>query len=93
MSTESIVDVAGNRTTPRDYADALGLTYRPGMVLFDKGREITRIQSMLYTYHFQEVLRYVGERHYEQYPKSFYDYLAVRTESILKTGQSIDLSK
>ncbi|MET0087487.1 MAG: thioredoxin fold domain-containing protein [Sedimenticola sp.] len=93
LSSDPIVDVEGNRTTPREYAEKLGLNYRPGIVLFDKGREIMRIESMLYTYHFQEVLRYVGERHYEKYPEDFYDYLGVRSEAILKSGQNIDLSK
>jgi thioredoxin-related protein len=93
LSEEPIVDVEGRPTTPRAYAEELGLVYRPGIVLFDQGREITRITSALYTYHFEEVLRYVGERHHEQYPDSFYDYLDVRTAEILASGKDIDLSK
>lgn len=93
LSEDSIVDVEGNKTTPRAYAEKLGLSYRPAIVLFDKNKEVIRIQSMLYSYHFTEVLRYVGERHYEKYPESFYDYLDVRTEDILKTGKDVDLSK
>ncbi|MCG8428552.1 MAG: thioredoxin fold domain-containing protein [Chromatiales bacterium] len=93
LSEEKIVDVDGNTTTPKAFAKKLGLTYRPGIVLFDKGREIQRIDGLLYTYHFTEVLRYVGERHYEKYPNSFYDYLDVRTEAILASGKDVDLSK
>ena len=93
LSQENIIDPEGNKTTPRDYAEKLGLTYRPGIVLFDKGKEIIRIESMLYTYHFQEVLRYVGEGHYKKYPNSFYDYLNVKTAELLKSGENIDLSK
>jgi thioredoxin-related protein len=93
LSDEAIVDVDGNRTTPRAYAEKLGLVYRPGMVLFDRGKEVMRITGVLYTYHFEEVLRYVGERHYEQYPDSFYDYLDVRTAEILASGNDVDLSK
>ncbi len=92
-SDEPIIDPAGQQTTPKAFAEQLGLTYRPGIVLFDKGREISRIDGLLFTYHFQEMLRYVGERHYEKYPKSFYDYLNVRTAELLKSGQNIDLSK
>lgn len=92
-ATDPITDPQGNPTTPRAFAEKLGLTYRPGIVLFDKGREISRIDGLLYTYHFTEMLRYVGERHYEQYPKSFYNYLDVRTAEILKSGKNIDLSK
>lgn len=90
FSQHPITDVAGNSTTPKDYAEALGLTYRPGIVLFDRGQEITRIDGMLKTYYFQEILRYVGERHYGQYPQ-LRDYLAARTESVLNSGQDIDI--
>ena len=93
LSEEPIVDVEGNRTTPRAYAEKLGLVYRPGIVLFDRGKEVMRIQSNLYTYHFEEILRYVGERHYEKYPESFYDYLDVRTAEITASGRDVDLSK
>ncbi|WP_428606896.1 thioredoxin family protein [Sedimenticola sp.] len=92
-SNDPIIDPAGNKTTPKAFAEQLGLTYRPGIVLFDQGKEISRIDGLLFTYHFQEVLRYVGERHYVQYPNSFYQYLNVRTAEILKSGRNIDLSK
>ncbi len=93
LSEEPIVDVEGNSITPRAYAEKLGLVYRPSIVLFDKGKEVTRINSKLYSYHFEEVLRYVGERHYEQYPESFYDYLDVRTAEITASGRDVDLSR
>jgi predicted bacteriocin transport accessory protein len=93
LSEEPIVDVEGNPTTPRAYAESLGLVYRPSIVLFDKGREVARITSNLYSYHFEELLRYVGERHYEQYPESFYDYLDVRTAEITASGRDVDLSR
>jgi len=93
LSDQPMVDVAGNRTTPRDYVRSLGLTYRPGIVLFDQGNEIMRIQSRLYGYHFREALRYVGERHYRTYPDSFYDYLDVRTEELLAAGQDVDIAR
>ena len=93
LSDEPIIDVEGNPTTPKSYAENLGLVYRPGIVLFDKGKEVIRINSNLNTYHFEEILRYVGERHYEQYPESFYDYLDTRTAEITASGRDVDLSK
>lgn len=92
-SSEPIKDVEGNPTTPKAYAEKLGLDYRPGIVLFDKGREIVRIESMLYRYHFQEILRYVGERHYETYPDSPFDYVNVKTAELLKAGQDVSISE
>jgi len=88
-----MADPQGNQTTPREYAERLGLSYRPGLVLFDRGKEISRIDGLLYTYHFQETLRYVVERHYQKYPKSFYDYLNVRTQQLLAEGRDVDLSR
>lgn len=93
LSQENIIDVNGNRTTPRALAESLGVTYRPAIVLYDKNKEIIRIQSMLYGYHFSEILRYVGERHYEKYPDSFYDYLDVRTGELTRAGKDIDIAK
>ncbi len=92
-SDEEIRDVAGHRTTPRAYARQLGLTYRPGIVLFDRGREIRRIDGLLYRFHFEEVLRYVGERHYDHYADGFYHYLGERTADLLRQGVTIDLSQ
>lgn len=93
LSSTPMTGIDGEQTTPRDLAEKLELTYRPGIVLFDEGREIMRIESLLYQYHFTEVLRYVGEGHYKKYPKSFYDYLDVRTAELIKAGKVIDLSK
>jgi thioredoxin-related protein len=88
-----IVDPEGNRTTPREFAEKLGLSYRPGIVLYDRGKEVSRIDGLLYSYHFEETLRYIGERHYDRYPKSFYQYLNIRTEQLLAEGKDVDLSK
>lgn len=92
LSDEPIVDVEGNETTPKAYAAKLGLTYRPGIVLFDKGREIVRIESMLYSYHFNGVLEYVAGRHYEQYPASPFRYLEVKTARLLAEGKDVPMS-
>ena len=92
-SDQAIIDVDGNKTTPSQYVKKLGLVYRPGIVMFDQGVEVMRIDALLYTYHFSGHLRYIGERHYKQYPDSVYDYLRVYRQAILDAGQDIDLSK
>jgi len=93
QSDQALIDPAGNKTTVRAFVESLDISYRPGIVLYDKGKEIRRIDAMLHTYHFQETLRYVGERHYLKYPDNFYEYLGTRTEAILKSGRNIDISK
>jgi len=92
-SDRSIIDIDGDKTTPNQYVKKLGLNYRPGIVMFDQGVEVMRIDALLYTYHFAGHLRYIGERHYEQYPDSVFDYLRVYRQKILDAGQDIDLSK
>jgi thioredoxin-related protein len=87
-----IVDVEGNATTMRDYATRLGVDYRPTIVLFDRGREIARIASMLYSYHFTGVLEYVGQRHYERYPASPFRYIDAKTAELLKAGKDVPLA-
>lgn len=93
LSEGQLTDPQGNSTSPRQYAADLGLTYRPGLVLFDQGKEIMRVQSMLYPYHFREILRYVGERKYRDYPDSFYDYLDVRTAELLEQGVNVNVGQ
>jgi thioredoxin-related protein len=89
-SNAPIVDIQGHRTTPREWAQALGLSYRPGLVLFAQGKEIARIDGMLKTFHFSQVLRYVAERQYLHYPK-LRDYARANQEQLLEAGIDIDL--
>lgn len=89
-SDEPIVDVTGNTTTPRAFAEALGIDYRPGIVLFDHSEEKMRIDGMLRNYHFQNVLSYIGERQYQHYPR-FRDYTQEREKQILSSGRDIDI--
>lgn len=88
-STEPIVDIDGNATTPAQWVKRLGLTYRPSVVLFNEGREINRIDNRLYHFHFKERLRYVSGRYYELYLTTA-GYNAMRREELLKQGIDIN---
>jgi thioredoxin-related protein len=92
LSEEPIVDIAGRVTTPKALADELDITYRPGLVLFDRGKEIIRVDGMLRSFHFQQVLRYVAEKGYERYPE-FGDYRRANRREILESGRDIDIWK
>ncbi|MCU0971976.1 MAG: thioredoxin fold domain-containing protein [Gammaproteobacteria bacterium] len=92
QSDAAIVDVEGNPTTMKAYAAKLGVDYRPTIVLFDRGREIVRIASMLYSYHFTGVLEYVGRRHYERYPASPFRYIDAKTAELLKAGKDVPIT-
>jgi thioredoxin-related protein len=87
-----IVDISGTRTTPRGWAASLGLTHRPGVVLFHEGREAGRIEGRFYHFHFKEMLRFVSGRHYQRYDR-FGAYLDDRQPELLRQGVNIDFGE
>lgn len=91
-SETPIIDPMGNATTPKALAASLGIQYTPSIVLFDRGREITRIESLLYRYHFGGVLEYVADRHYERYPASPFDYIDVKTAELTAAGKDVSIA-
>jgi len=91
-SDQPIIDIDGKRTTPKQWAAQLGLTYRPGVVLFNEGREQARHDGMFYHFHFKELLRYVSGEYYKQYD-SFSLYNRARRPELLKQGATIDYSE
>jgi len=91
-SEQPIVDFKGRKTTPRQWADALKLSYRPGVVLFDQGREVARVESLLYPFHFEHVLRYGLDGNYRNYA-SYLDLMAERQQKLLAEGRQINIGK
>ncbi|NEV62928.1 thioredoxin family protein [Thiorhodococcus minor] len=91
-SDEPITAPDGTKTTPKALAETLGITYEPTLVLYDKGQEILRIESMLYRYHFLGLLEYVGERHYEEYPNDPFDYINAKTAKLTSEGKDVSIS-
>lgn len=91
MSKEKILTPSGKVTTPKNWAKEMILDYRPGIVLFDKKKEIVRIDALLYSFHFKELIRYVSGGYYEKY-NTFLDYLKPRQDELINRGINIDLS-
>ena len=89
-SKEAIIDINGNPTTSKAWAKDLNMLYRPGIILFDQGKEISRIESLLYSYHFREALRYVGAGFHKKMDRS--QYSEQRREELLSSGVNIQLS-
>ena len=92
-STKEIIDVDGNKTTPKQWVEKINLDYRPAVLLYDNKKLISTVDALLYPFHFKELLRYVSEKHYVTYPKSYLDYLRVRQDELLKQGINIDLGE
>jgi len=87
-----IVDPAGKRTTPRAWAASLSLIHRPGVVLFDEGRVVAKLEGRFYHFHFKELLRFVSGKHYQRYNR-FNSYLNDRQPALLQQGINIDFSE
>jgi len=91
-STQPIVDLNGDPTTPAQWVKALGLTYRPAVALFNEGHEIYKIDSRLYHFHFKETLRYVSGKYYRQYDNKS-QYNAARREELMRQGIDINYAE
>lgn len=90
-STDAITDTDGKQTTAKDWAKTLDMLYRPGVVLFDGGKEVQRIDGMLYSFHFKELIRYVGGGFHKT--ATMRDYMRARQEELLAAGININLAE
>lgn len=90
-SDAEIIDPEGNKTTPKAWAKKVGMTYRPGTMVFDEGELLRRTDSLLFSFHFKEGLRYIGGGHYKE--EDYGSYSDKRREELLAAGIDIDLSK
>lgn len=86
-----ITDINGNKTTPKDWLKQLKLSYKPGIVFFDEGKEITRLEGKLYNFHFQQLLNYVSSKGYKEH--SFPAHLGMRQEEQLKQGKTVNIGE
>lgn len=86
-----IVTPAGEATTARAYADALGIAYAPSLVVFDaSGREVIRSSAYFKRFHTQGILHYVISGAYRDEP-SFQRYLNARAEALRAQGHDVNI--
>ncbi len=90
-SESPIVGVDGVATTPRELARQYDMIYRPGVLLFDDGALIARADSLIYPFHFKEMLRYVAGGFHAQMDRR--SYSRQRREELLDAGIDIDFSR
>ena len=91
-SDRPIIDFEGHKTTPRAWADRLSMSYRPGLVLFDNGKEVARVESMLYPFHFEHVLRFGLNKNYQKYP-NYLALMAMRQRQLMAQGIDVNIGK
>ncbi|MCB1857397.1 MAG: thioredoxin fold domain-containing protein [Gammaproteobacteria bacterium] len=64
-----VITPSGEKTTAKDWAKALGLFYTPSILFFDeRGREVIRLDSVVQFYRLRNVLTYIANRGYVNYP-------------------------
>ena len=88
-STETITDVDGSKTTPAALAKKHNMIYRPGVLVFDGGKLVRRVDSLIYPHHFKEAARYIAGGFYKNI--DYQNYSLQRTEELLAAGETIDL--
>ncbi len=90
-SSQRLITPTGEKTTARQWAQDLGITYTPSLVFFDpQGKEIMRISAFIKTFHFQSVYAYVLEKAYLDEPE-FQRYISARADHIRESGFDTDI--
>ncbi len=89
-STETAVDVDGAVTSAAALALKHGMTYRPGVLLFDEGKLVGRYDSLAFSYHFREGLRYISGGFYKHEDRQ--SYLERRMAELLASGVDVNLT-
>lgn len=88
-STAAITGPDGTQTTPAELASALGITWRPAVVLLDRGEVRATINNRLYSWHFNGFLSWVSGRHYESEPR-VYEYIGRLADARLAAGKDVN---
>ncbi len=90
-SDKPMIDISGNKTTPKKLALDMNLTYRPTILLYNDKKLKLSIDALLYSYHLKERLRYVSGKYYKKF-STYHEYSRARKKELLKEGVTIDLS-
>jgi thioredoxin-related protein len=69
------------------WARSLGVSYTPTIILFDRGREVLRVDSYVRPFHLASALEYVASGSYRKEP-SFQRYVQARGERIRERSGS-----
>lgn len=89
-SDAPLVTPQGEKTTARQWAEGLNIAYVPTAVLFDRGKEVIRIEALLKAFHVQSVLDYTASGAYRTQP-DLQRFIRARAERLLEHGVTVDL--
>ncbi len=69
ISDTPVITPAGRKTTSREWADDLNVTFAPSLIFFNEhGKEVLRVESVIRLYRLNNVLKYVIGKKYKDYP-------------------------
>ena len=91
-SDDLITDFNGRKISPKNWAAELNMTYRPGMLLFDEGKEVARLGSMLFPFHFEHFLRFGLNKNYQKYSR-YGALMRARQKVLFAQGIDTDIGK
>jgi len=83
----TLSDMRNPQTT---WARQLRVAYTPTIVIFDRGKEVLRLDTYLRPFHLASALDYVASGAYRKEP-SFQRYLQARTARLRERGDKVDL--
>lgn len=92
LSDKKIIDPQGKQTTAAEWLKELGISYRPALLIFVKGKEQERLTGLIKSFHFQQLLSFFANRKYDKY-KNFIQYGEEYSKNILNSGKNIDIWK
>jgi thioredoxin-related protein len=91
--SESLVtDFDGRKISARQWVTELDMAYRPGLILFDEGKEVARVGSMLFPFHFEHFLRFGLNKNHQKYSR-YGELMRARQEILFAQGIDTNVGK
>ncbi len=91
FSDNEIVTPQGEKTSSKNWANTLGISYLPALLFFDKsGKEVMRVDTQMRTFHVQSVFDFVNTASYKT-EKNFQRWISARAEHIREEGKDVDI--
>ena len=94
LSSEHLITLDNDtQFTAQQWADKLGLTYFPSVVLYDENlKERFRIDGYVQRFHFHASLEYVSDKIYQRLPE-FQRYINERADRLRQAGKNIKITE
>lgn len=90
-SDQPLISTTGAKTTARDWASELDVSYAPTILLFNSvGDEVIRSEAWFKIFHTQSLFDYVQSESY-QFEPNFQRYISARADHFIEQGMDVDI--